>query len=238
MNRLHVSPLNNNHYIRSNRMSPRKRKGPPKAQSPKAVIRTQNAEKETFGSQGTSMDSLETEVTAAITNEAEGGLGSTEDVSVVLLAQESSQKKWRNWWIRTLWTFLMISGFVCILLAGHLWVILLVMAIVTLIYREVISIGIAPVKALQVLPWYTFLHWYFYAVTVYYLYIETLAYYCKPTPFVERFLMPAAIHHRFISFLLYMAGFILFVVNLKKGHYRFQFSQYALLAFVYENHDH
>lgn len=50
-----------------------------------------------------------------------------------------------------------------------------------------------------------------------------------------------AAHHRFISFALYIIGFVLFVVNLKKGHYKFQFSQFAwthmtLLMVVCQSH--
>lgn len=145
----------------------------------------------------------------------------------VMLAQEPAQKRWENWTVRTFWTFVMIGGFIGVLMAGHLWVILLVITISTIVYREVISIGILPVKALKILPWFRSLHWYFYIVTNYFLYIESLIHYCKPLPFVEKFMMPFATHHRFFSFLLYMSGFVLFVVNLKKGHYRFQFYQYV-----------
>jgi phosphatidate cytidylyltransferase len=143
---------------------------------------------------------------------------------VILLANESSKKKWDNWWIRTLWTFVMISGFLGVLMAGHIWIIFVVIIMQSIVYREVISIGVVPIKALKV-PWFRLLHWYFYAVTLYFLYIESLIYYCKPIPFVERFLMPFATHHRFFSFLFYMIGFVSFVLSLRKGHYRFQFYQ-------------
>jgi len=36
-----------------------------------------------------------------------------------------------------------------------------------------------------------------------------------------------ATHHRFISFMLYIFGFVFFVGSLQKGHYRFQFSQFG-----------
>lgn len=50
----------------------------------------------------------------------------------------------------------------------------------------------------------------------------------KDRVFSDAFLTPLATHHRFISFLLYMVGLILFVLNLKKGHYKFQFNQFGL----------
>eukprot|EP00842_Homolaphlyctis_polyrhiza_P006816 jgi/Hompol1/723/HPOL_005395-RA len=134
----------------------------------------------------------------------------------------------------------MISGFVCILLAGHVWVIVLVGIFQTIIYREVISIGVLPVKEKK-LPWFRSLHWYFLASTNYFLYGESIIHYFKPSVFVDAFLMPLATHHRFISFLLYCLGLINFVLNLKKTHYRFQFSHFcwthmALLLIVVQSH--
>jgi phosphatidate cytidylyltransferase len=45
--------------------------------------------------------------------------------------------------------------------------------------------------------------------------------------FVDAFLTPFATHHTFISFSLYVIGFVAFVSNLQKGYYKFQFSQFA-----------
>ena len=162
-------------------------------------------------------------------NESLESLESVESVQekVTLLAEEKTKKKWENWWVRSLWTFVMISIFTGILMAGHLWVILLIIGIQFFVYREVISIGLLPVQALKVLPWLRSVHWYFFAVSQYFLYIESLIFYCKPSTFVERFLMPFAVHHRLISFLLYMGGFVTFVLNLKKGFYRFQFYHFC-----------
>jgi len=39
--------------------------------------------------------------------------------------------------------------------------------------------------------------------------------------------LPFATHHRFISFMLYIFGFVFFVGSLQKGNYRFQFTQFA-----------
>ncbi|TIA03699.1 phosphatidate cytidylyltransferase [Aureobasidium pullulans] len=44
---------------------------------------------------------------------------------------------------------------------------------------------------------------------------------------VDKVLLPFATHHRFISFMLYVMGFVFFVVSLEKGHYKFQFQQFA-----------
>ncbi|KAJ3092543.1 hypothetical protein HK102_006096 [Quaeritorhiza haematococci] len=159
---------------------------------------------------------------------------------VVLLAQEASQKKWKNWWVRSLWTVVMVSGFLAFLFAGHIWIVLLVVAVQTQIYKEVISIAHVPSKEKK-LPWFRAINWYFLASTNYFLYGESIIHYFKKSVLVDAFLSPLATHHRFISFLLYCFGFMLFVLNLKKGHYKFQFSQFGwthmtLLLVVCQSH--
>ncbi|KAJ8330950.1 phosphatidate cytidylyltransferase [Batrachochytrium dendrobatidis] len=157
-----------------------------------------------------------------------------------LLADQPFTAKWKNWWVRTFWTVIMISGFISILMAGHAWVIALVTVIQTIVYREVISIGVQPSKERH-LPWFRSLHWYFLGSTNYFLYGESLIHYFKPVVFVDAFLMPLANHHRFISFLLYCLGLVNFVLNLKKGNYKFQFSHFcwthmALLLVAVQSH--
>ncbi|KAJ1330231.1 hypothetical protein BSLG_009650 [Batrachochytrium salamandrivorans] len=88
-----------------------------------------------------------------------------------LLVDQPSSAKWKNWWVRTFWTIIMISGFISILMAGHVWVTALVFAIQIIVYREVISIGILPSKERH-LPWFRSLHWYFLASTNYF-YMES-----------------------------------------------------------------
>jgi hypothetical protein len=85
-----------------------------------------------------------------------------------LLMDEPGKKKWKNWWIRTLWTFVMISGFLGIILSGHIWVVLLVVVIQTLVYWEVISIAHVPSKAKK-MPWFRTMSWYFLLSTNYFL---------------------------------------------------------------------
>lgn len=119
----------------------------------------------------------------------------------------------------------MIGLFIGIVLSGHAFVMAAVMIIVTMVYREIILIGLLPIKELKVLPWFRSIHWFFYFVTLYFLYIGTLIHYFQPSVFVGKFLMPFVTHHEMLSFLLYMGGFVAFVMNLKKGFYRFQFYQ-------------
>ena len=63
----------------------------------------------------------------------------------------------------------------------------------------------------------------------------------KENVLVDAFLQPFANHHRFTSLMLYLIGFVFFVMNLKKGHYKFQFLQFfwthmTLLVVVFQSH--
>jgi phosphatidate cytidylyltransferase len=67
-----------------------------------------------------------------------------------LLVDAPMEKKWKNALIRTIWTLVMISGFIGIIYSGHPSVILLVVVIQTMVYREVISIANVPSRDKQI----------------------------------------------------------------------------------------
>ncbi|KAG9294527.1 hypothetical protein G9A89_008638 [Geosiphon pyriformis] len=152
---------------------------------------------------------------------------------------KKKKREWKNLIQRTIWTFIMIGGFLTAIAAGHVWVIILVVLIQTMVYKEVIALGV-PSKE-QKLPWFRTLNWYFLASTNYFLYGESIIYYFKEVVLVDAFLLPLATHHRFISFILYCIGFVVFVANLEKGHYQFQFRQFGwthmtLLIVICQSH--
>ncbi|KAF9902320.1 hypothetical protein EC991_005031 [Linnemannia zychae] len=172
-------------------------------------------------------------------SESSSGKG-PEKEPVVLLADQSAKAKWANWSTRTLWTLIMIGGFFACFAAGPMFVILLVVMVQGLVYKEVIFLAAVPSKEKK-LPWFRSMNWYFLFSTNYFFYGESLIHYFQHIVFVDAFLLPFATHHRFISFTLYVIGFVFFVANLKKGHYRFQFSQFAwthmtLLLVVCQSH--
>ncbi|KAG0337384.1 hypothetical protein BG000_005481 [Podila horticola] len=163
-----------------------------------------------------------------------------EKEAVVLLADQSSEVKRANFAVRTLWTLIMIGGFFACFAAGPLFVILLVVLVQGLVYKEVIFLANVPSREKK-LPLFRTMNWYFLFSTNYFFYGESLIHYFQHVVFVDAFLLPLATHHRFISFTLYVIGFVFFVANLKKGHYRFQFSQFAwthmtLLLVVCQSH--
>lgn len=82
---------------------------------------------------------------------------------------------------------------------------------------------------------------YFFAVSNYFLYGESLIYYFKHIVFVDAYFIPFARHHRFLSFMLYVFGFMAFVSGLKRSNLKHQFGLFcwvhmSLLLTVYSSH--
>ncbi|KAK7203657.1 cytidylyltransferase family-domain-containing protein [Myxozyma melibiosi] len=136
------------------------------------------------------------------------------------------EKKKQNFIVRTIWTVVMILGFFGLLAAGHGYIMLLVTAIQILTYKEVIALANEPAREKK-LPYGKTINWYFLATTIYFLYGESVIHYFQEVVLVDSYLLPLATHHRFISYMLYIIGFMIFVSSLEKGHYKFQFAQFA-----------
>lgn len=99
----------------------------------------------------------------------------------------------------------MIGGFFAALFAGHVYVLIIVTAIQIICFKEVIAIAQVPARQKN-LPLTKSLNWYFLAITMYFLYGESVIYYFKHILLVDAFLLPFATYHRFISFMLYIMG--------------------------------
>ncbi|KAG6857681.1 hypothetical protein H0H87_004097 [Tephrocybe sp. NHM501043] len=168
----------------------------------------------------------------------------------VPLQDAEKAKKRQSFITRTLWTFIMIGGFIGLLLLGHAYMILLVMLCQTLVYREVTALFSLKSTKPETYdaedmggkdPWSKTLNWYFFAVTNYFLYGESIIYYFKHVVFADAQLLPFATNHRMISFILYTIGFMGFVMSLKKGYLKQQFGLFcwvhmSLLLIVVSSH--
>ncbi|SJX66022.1 related to CDS1-CDP-diacylglycerol synthase [Sporisorium reilianum f. sp. reilianum] len=200
-------------------------------------------------------------------------------------AAAAAKAKWKKIYERTLYTLIMIAGFIGLLLLGHPYMILLVMISQTLVYREVVALfnipgrpsvtgggggggggrssrmSSAPTSAAtsevedddeeeriqkrlegrRDQLWSKTLSWYFFVVTNYFLYGESIIYYFKHIVFVDAYFIPFARHHRFLSFMLYVFGFMAFVSNLKRRNLKHQFGLFcwvhmSLLLIVFSSH--
>ncbi|KAJ2286491.1 phosphatidate cytidylyltransferase, partial [Coemansia sp. RSA 2706] len=138
---------------------------------------------------------------------------------------EDNKKRWKNWRQRTTFTFVMIGGFFTVIALGPLSIMLMVLCLQVLIYREVISLSSVPKKERD-LPWARAMNAYFLGCMEYYLYGQNAHRALKRHPWLEAHLQPVFAHHTFISFSLYLLGFVWFVSTLRKGYYRFQMGQF------------
>lgn len=85
------------------------------------------------------------------------------------------------------------------------------------------------------------MNWYFLGTTWYYLDFPALFDFFQESVYSSKFLTLLVKNHKFISYSLYIAGFVFFVWTLKKGYYRFQFAQLCvthmtLLLVVFQAH--
>jgi phosphatidate cytidylyltransferase len=154
-------------------------------------------------------------------------------------------KKNQNAIERTVWTLIMIFGFITLLLMGHPCMIILVMVCQALVYKEITALFDLRDQGSKTLKpagdWSKTLNWYFFVVTNYFLYGESIIYYFKHIVFVDAYFVPFAKNHRFISFMLYILGFVAFVANLQRQYLRQQFALFCwvhitLLLIVVSSH--
>lgn len=150
------------------------------------------------------------------------------------------EKKKQAFVTRTIWTFVMIAFFFTALLSGHLALIGVVLLFQTLVFREIISLTAEPARDKK-LPFNKLLNWYFLFATIYYLDSESFFSFFQESLYDNKILSTLAIHHKIISYSLYIAGFIFFVATLKTGYYKFQFAQLCmthttLILVVFQSH--
>lgn len=155
-------------------------------------------------------------------------------------ALSGMSSRWKNWWIRGIFSLTMITLFFFLIYLGPVMLILLVSAIQVKCFHEIISIGHRFYKSYE-LPWFRTLSWYFLLCVNYFFYGETLADYFATFVQSEESLQFLVRYHRFISFALYVVGFCMFVLSLVKKHYRLQFYMFGwthvtLLITVTQSH--
>ncbi|KXJ89068.1 cytidylyltransferase family-domain-containing protein [Microdochium bolleyi] len=140
--------------------------------------------------------------------------------------QSDYEKKKAVFFVRTFWTLVMIGLFFGALFMGHIYILACITAVQIICFKEVIAIASVPTKARD-LKAIKSLNWYWLGTTMYFLYGESVIYYFKHIVLIDKALLPLATHHRFISFVLYVIGFVFFVANLRSGHLKFQFTNFA-----------
>lgn len=134
--------------------------------------------------------------------------------------------RWRNWIIRFISTVLLTVAFLLIIYGGPLALMIATLAVQVKCFEEIISIGYS-VYRIHGLPWFRSLSWYFLITSNYFFYGESLIDYFSVVINRTDFLRFLVNYHRFISFCLYIIGFVWFVLSLVHKYYMKQFSLFA-----------
>lgn len=150
------------------------------------------------------------------------------------------EKKKQAFVTRTIWTIVMLVGFFVLLMLGHLPLICLVLVCQVLTFKEVIALTAEPARDKNI-PYNKLLNLFFLFATVYYLEGESLFRFLQEEILSLKVLTLLYRNHKFVSYSLYISGFVFFVWTLKKGFYKFQFAQLCvthmtLLLVVFQSH--
>jgi len=122
---------------------------------------------------------------------------------------------------------ILLSVFAFIVLSDHLYISLLVIVIQGVVFREIISLRFKTEEArASKVPWFRTLNWYFFLVSLVYVYGEPMTHYLRPL-LPEKWFGQMIQYHLSLSFTLYCAGFVAFILTLRAGKYKFQFTQSA-----------
>ena len=127
-----------------------------------------------------------------------------------------SQSKWQSAQVRLTTTVVLLAGFVAIIYLGHIPLMLLVFTCQLVMFKEIKQLSRVLSKK-QELPSFQPLSWYWFCVSIFFIYGRLFDYYFHiVVPF-----------HTFLSFSFYCIGVLLFVWSLKKGYYKYQFEMFA-----------
>ncbi|BGO94390.1 hypothetical protein NBRC10512_002088 [Rhodotorula toruloides] len=183
-------------------------------------------------------------------------------------ADHDPKKKIQAIITRTVWGFVLAGGAIGLVLMGHVYVIALIFVIQAMVFKELTNLFDVGYSGAHVTEegkmtrtpekeakrrgrkeqrerWSRQMAWYFFAVTNYYLYGESLIYYFKHVLTLQASFLPTAYsfsqHHRLISFGLYTIGFVSFVATLNRSSLRRQFGLFgwihmSLLLIVVSSH--
>lgn len=151
--------------------------------------------------------------------------GASGDAKVVINEKE---KKKQAFITRSIWTFVMLIFFLLIISSGHFTLISFVVLFQILTFKEIIQLVSEPAKDKNI-ALNKFINWYFLFTTIYYLDGKTLFEFFHEELFQNKLMSLLSVNHKFISYFLYVFGFMIFILNLKKDTTNFNLVLYVLL---------
>lgn len=146
------------------------------------------------------------------------------------LIWNSLTPRWREWWIRLVLGLTMLFMLCLMLYSGPFGIIITVFIIQFKCYQEIVAISYRKYKQQNLpenIPLFRSLNCYFILVVSYFSSGIILQFYVAPLVDNNYILSILKKYHILISFILYMIGFISFVLTLKKGFYKIQFKLYG-----------
>ncbi|THU62755.1 hypothetical protein C4D60_Mb01t08470 [Musa balbisiana] len=142
----------------------------------------------------------------------------------------NDQNKYKSMFVRARSSLWMLLGFSLVVYMGHLYICGLIVGIQIFMARELFNLRKQANEDRQ-LPGFRLLNWYFFFTAMLFAYgrfvsqqlVNTVAS-DKPLYQVVNGLIK---YQMFICYFLYIAGFMWFILTLKKRRYKYQFGQYA-----------
>ncbi|XP_022851479.1 phosphatidate cytidylyltransferase 1-like [Olea europaea var. sylvestris] len=173
--------------------------------------------------------------TSGLTGRLRRRRGSNEVPSEVVKANGShllvdDTKKYKSMLIRIYSSVWMIGGFAFVIYMGHLYIWAMVVVIQIFMARELFNL-LRRAHEDSRLPGFRLLNWHFFFTAMLFVYGRFLNQRLANTVTSDKFLHKLVIgfikYHMVTCYFLYIAGFMWFILTLKKKMYKYQFGQYA-----------
>ncbi|KAH9559834.1 hypothetical protein CY35_06G075700 [Sphagnum magellanicum] len=164
-------------------------------------------------------------------NALDGAKGNGENNQGETKQEDEMTKKYRSMRIRILSSIWMIGGFVLVVYMGHIYIWAMIVIIQIYMVQELFTLARASQRERQ-LPGFPLLNWLFFITAMLYVYGRFLSKQLTTTMHSDQVLSHSfkyglIKYHMIICYFMYIAGFVWFILTLKKGMYQYQFGQYA-----------
>ncbi|KAL7186624.1 hypothetical protein ACSBR2_028369 [Camellia fascicularis] len=142
----------------------------------------------------------------------------------------NDHNKYRSMWIRAYSTLWMLAGFAFILYLGHLYMWAMVVVIQIFMARELFNLLRRAHEDTR-LPGFRLLNWHFFFTAMLFVYgrilNQQLVNIVTSEKIFSKVVSGLIKYQMVICYFLYIAGFMWFILTLKKKMYKYQFGQYA-----------
>ncbi|CAA6658734.1 unnamed protein product [Spirodela intermedia] len=140
------------------------------------------------------------------------------------------RNKYKSMRIRIHSSIWMIGGLVFVIYMGHLYIWAMIVVVQIYMGKELFNL-LRKANEDRRLPWFRLLNWHFFFTAMTFVYGRFLSRQLVNTVTSDKLLYKLVSglikYQMFICYFLYIAGFVWFILTLKKKMYKYQFGQYA-----------